>query len=246
MNRVIFPIISLVGFASLLLLYLAGAGFKSGTFELGQAFTLLRYCAFGGIASVGIVIFYLLWQRPMGIQLGVLFLSALAGLAAFYLPYRQQQIAASVPPIHDITTNINNPPQFVAVIPLRASAPNPHEYLGGETSELQREFYPDIMSRVYVQSPSEVFAAATDVVSEMGWDLVDANEADGRIEATDTTPWFGFKDDVVIRLEAESANSTVLDIRSKSRIGRSDIGVNANRIRTFTAELNAKLMVEIR
>jgi hypothetical protein len=206
----------------------------------------MRYCAFGGIASVGIVIFYLLWQRPIGAQLGVLFLSALAGLAAFYLPYRQQQIAASVPPIHDITTNINNPPQFVAVVPLRASAPNPPEYLGGETSVLQREFYPDIMSRVYVQSPSEVFAAATDVVSEMGWDLVDANEADGRIEATDTTPWFGFKDDVVIRLEAESANSTVLDIRSKSRIGRSDIGVNANRIRTFTAELNAKLMVEIR
>jgi uncharacterized protein (DUF1499 family) len=176
--------------------------------------------------------------------LGVLFLSALAGLAAFYLPYRQQQIAGMVPPIHDITTNINNPPQFVAVIPLRASAPNPPEYLGGETSQLQREFYPDIMSRVYVQSPSEVFVAVTDVVGELGWDLVDADEGDGRIEATETTPWFGFKDDVVIRLEASSANSTVLDIRSKSRIGRSDIGVNANRIRTFTAALNAKLMVE--
>jgi uncharacterized protein (DUF1499 family) len=204
----------------------------------------MRYCAFGGIASVGVVIFYLLWQRPMGIRLGVLFLSALAGLAAFYLPYRQQQIAGMVPPIHDITTNINNPPQFVAVIPLRASAPNPPEYLGGETSQLQREFYPDIMSRVYVQSPSEVFVAVTDVVGELGWDLVDADEGDGRIEATETTPWFGFKDDVVIRLEASSANSTVLDIRSKSRIGRSDIGVNANRIRTFTAALNAKLMVE--
>jgi uncharacterized protein (DUF1499 family) len=73
---------------------------------------------------------------------------------------------------------------------------------------------------------------------------VDADEGDGRIEATETTPWFGFKGDVVIRLEARSANSTVLDIRSKSRIGRSDIGVNANRIRTFTAALNAKLMVE--
>jgi uncharacterized protein (DUF1499 family) len=180
----------------------------------------------------------------MGTQLGVLFLSALAGLTAFYLPYRQQQIAASVPPIHDITTNISNPPQFVAVVPLRASAPNPAEYLGGETSVLQREFYPDIMSRVYVQSPSDVFAAVTEVVSELGWDLVDAAEAEGRIEATGTTPWFGFKDDVVIRLQAGSANSTILDIRSKSRVGRSDIGVNANRIRTFTTTLNAKLMVE--
>lgn len=243
MNKVILPIISLVGFISLLLLYLAGTGFKSGTFELGQAFNIMRYCAYGGIASVGVVIFYLLWQRPQGLQLGVLFISALAGLTAFYLPYRQQQIAATVPPIHDITTNINNPPQFVAIVPLRASAPNPPEYLGGETSQLQRQFYPDIMSRVYVQPPEEVFAVAADVIGEMGWELVDANMAEGRLEATDTTQWFGFKDDVVIRLQAGPASSTVLDVRSKSRIGRSDIGVNANRIRAFTAALNEKLMV---
>lgn len=243
MNKVILPIISLVGFISLLLLYLAGTGFRSGAFELGQAFNIMRYCAYGGIASVGVVIFYLLWQRPQGIQLAVLFVSALAGLTAFYLPYRQQQIAATVPPIHDITTNISNPPQFVAVVPLRASAPNPPEYLGGETAQLQRQFYPDIMSRVYVQPPQEVFAIVGEVISEMGWELVDANMADGRLEATDTTQWFGFKDDVVIRLEAGPANSTVLDIRSKSRIGRSDIGVNANRIRAFTAALNEKLMV---
>ena len=146
MDRVIFPIISLVGFLSLLLLYIAGVGFKSGAFELGQAFILMRYCAFGGIASIGVIIFYLLWQRPMGIRLGVLVLSALSGLTAVYLPYQQQQIAGMVPSIHGITTDINNPPQFVAVVPLHADSPNPPDYLGGETSELQREFYPDIMS----------------------------------------------------------------------------------------------------
>jgi hypothetical protein len=74
MDRAIFPIISLVGFLSLLLLYIAGVGFKSGAFELGQAFILMRYCAFDGIASIGVIIFYLLWQRPMGIRLRVLFL----------------------------------------------------------------------------------------------------------------------------------------------------------------------------
>jgi len=149
-----------------------------------------------------------------------------------------------VPPIHDITTNIDNPPPFVAIVPLRASAPNPPEYLGGETAELQREFYPDVMSQVYVQPPEDVFTAVTEVVVDMGWELVDANVADGRIEATDTTAWFGFKDDIVIRLDAGLANSTVMDVRSKSRIGRSDIGVNARRIRAFIAALNEKLMVE--
>lgn len=244
MNKVVFPIVALVGLSSLLLLYLAGTGYKSGAFELGQAFTLMRYCAYGGITGVGLVIFYLIWQRPAGLQVLVLFISALAGLGAFYLPYQQQQIAAKVPPIHDITTNTENPPRFVAIVPLRAGAPNPPDYLGGETAELQRQFYPDILSRVYVQSPEEVFSAVTEVIAEMGWEMVDANAGDGRIEATDTTRWFGFKDDVVIRLEAGPANSTVLDMRSKSRIGRSDIGVNANRIRSFTAALNEKLMVE--
>lgn len=241
MNKVIFPIITSIGFLSLIMLYLAGVGFSGGNFELSQAFTLLRYAALLGITSTALVIFYLLWQRPAGIQVFVLFLSALAGLTAFYMPYRQQQIAQTVPPIHDITTSIVNPPAFVAIAPLRASAPNPAEYLGGETSELQRQFYPDIMSRVYIQSPDEVFAAVTEVAREMAWEIVDADRAEGRLEATDTTKWFGFKDDVVVRMVAGNANSTIVDVRSKSRVGRSDIGVNANRIRDFLTRLNSKL-----
>jgi len=244
MNKVIFPIVSLLGFLALLLLYLAGTGYVNGVFELGQAFTIMRYCAYAGITSVGLVIFYLLWQRPVGLKVLILFLSALAGLTAFYLPYRQQQIASQVPPIHDITTSIASPPQFVAIVPLRADAPNPPEYLGGETSELQRQFYPDIMSLVYIHSPEEVFSAVTDVATALGWEIVDANLADGRVEATETTKWFGFKDDVVVRLTRGTADSTILDVRSKSRVGRSDIGVNAKRIRTFTSLLNARLGVE--
>jgi len=244
MNKVVIPLVAGLGVLSLIMLYLAGTGYKSGTYELGQAFTIMRYCAYGGITSVGLAIFTMVWQRPSGPPLLALFLSALAGMTAFYLPYRQQQIATQVPPIHDITTNIDNPPEFVAVAPLRASAPNPVAYSGPETAALQHEFYPDIMTRVYVQPMDEVFAAVTEEVTEMGWEVVDANLDDGRVEATDTTRWFGFKDDVVIRLESGLADSTVLDMRSKSRVGRSDIGVNANRIRTFTAALNEKLMVE--
>jgi len=241
MNKVIFPIITSSGFFSLIMLYLAGVGFSGGSLELSQAFTLLRYAALLGITSTALVIFYLLWQRPAGIQVFILFFSALAGMTAFYMPYRQQQIAQTVPPIHDITTSIENPPAFVAIAPIRASAPNPAEYLGGETSELQRQFYPDIMSRVYIQSPDEVFAAVTEVAREMAWEIVDADRVEGRLEATDTTKWFRFKDDVVVRMVASNGNSTMVDVRSKSRVGRSDIGVNANRIRDFFSRLNSKL-----
>lgn len=78
------------------------------------------------------------------------------------------------------------------------------------------------------------------VVQELGWELVDSDIVSGRIEATDTTRWFGFKDDVVIRISQEATGS-VIDVRSKSRVGRSDVGVNAKRIETFLDRLQKRL-----
>ncbi len=74
----------------------------------------------------------------------------------------------------------------------------------------------------------------------MGWEMVESSKTDGRIEATATTTWFGFKDDVVIRIRPTEDGSE-LDIRSKSRVGRSDVGKNAERIREFMSELEAQL-----
>ncbi len=67
----------------------------------------------------------------------------------------------------------------------------------------------------------------------MGWKIVDENQAEGRIEATATTRWFGFKDDVVIRIAPSGGNGSRVDVRSVSRVGRSDVGTNARRIRAF-------------
>jgi uncharacterized protein (DUF1499 family) len=73
----------------------------------------------------------------------------------------------------------------------------------------------------------------------MGWDIVARAPADGRLEAVDTSPWFGLRDDIVVRIRAEGTGSRV-DIRSKSRAGESDLGVNARRIRDFIARLKAE------
>ena len=70
----------------------------------------------------------------------------------------------------------------------------------------------------------------------MGWEIVDANPGQGRIEATDATFWFGFKDDMVVRVAPTETGSRV-DVRSLSRVGRSDVGTNAKRIRAFLARL---------
>ena len=149
--------------------------------------------------------------------------------------------AQRVPAIHDISTDVVAPPEFVAVAALRRNAPNPITYDGPETARKQQEAYPDLQTMRISSEASTVHAAALAVVAELGWELqADMVEA-GRIEATETTAWFGFADDVVIRVRAAAA-VTEVDVRSKSRVGNSDLGVNARRIREFRQHLLAKLI----
>jgi len=149
--------------------------------------------------------------------------------------------ARGTPGIHDITTDTDNPPAFVAVVPLRAvDAQNPPEYSGPEAAAAQKQAFPDLQP-LYVSRPANVvFAAARDLVIENGWTLVDANEAEGRIEATAETGWVRFKDDVVIRIQP-GRDQTRVDVRSKSRVGRGDMGTNASRVRDFLGSLQANL-----
>ena len=241
MNKILAPIIAAIGILSLIALYYAGAAYQSGSLDLGGAFGLMRQSAIAGAVGAVLAIVFMVWRRPRGVLLGLLVLGTVMGALAFYLPWNQQRIAQSVPPIHDITTDTVNPPAFVDIVPLRAEAPNPAEYAGAETAELQRAAYPDLQAMEFNDSVVEVFAAAMEVVDDMGWELV-ANEAEeGRIEATATTRWFGFKDDVVIRIQDMDMDGTRVDVRSKSRVGRSDVGANAARIRAFREALTDEL-----
>ncbi len=144
------------------------------------------------------------------------------------------------PAIHDLTTDVSDPPQFAAIVAVREAdnAQNPPEYAGEETAQLQQAAFPDLQTLQLNASPDAVFAAAEQVVAELGWEVVAADPAAGLVEATDTTRWFRFKDDVVIRVRA-SAGGTEVDVRSKSRVGRGDMGANAARIRLFLEQLQA-------
>ena len=136
----------------------------------------------------------------------------------------------SSPKIHDITTSIDNPPTFEAVLPLRQGARNPVDYAAATGAE-QRKGYPDIVPLTLSLPPAAAFARALDAARAMGWDIV-ASKPDTRIEATDTTLLFGFKDDVVVRVAPQGSGS-VIDVRSLSRVGGSDFGTNAQRVRSY-------------
>jgi uncharacterized protein (DUF1499 family) len=218
------------------LLILAGLGTRIGLWSFGTGFTVLRWAAYVGIAAVLLALFFLLILRPRGTVLASLAGALLIGAITFAVPWQQLRTARSVPPIHDITTDLGNPPEFVAVLPLRADAPNSTVYEGEEIAAQQRAAYPDIAPLFFETSTSAVFTQALDAARAMGWEIVAADSTAGRIEATATTRWFGFKDDVVVRITPDGSRTRV-DVRSLSRVGGSDVGANAARIRKYMARL---------
>ena len=170
--------------------------------------------------------------------------AAAAGLlsaAALVVPLANILPALDAPPIHDITTDPDDPPRFEAVAPLRAGAPNPLDYGGPSLAAAQRAAYPDVLPLVVDSPPSTVLAAARSVAMELGWEIVAMDPARGVLEATATTFWFGFQDDVAVRVRPTQCGNALVDVRSISRVGVGDLGANADRIRAFLARLPAAL-----
>jgi uncharacterized protein (DUF1499 family) len=218
------------------LLIIAGLGTRIGLWSFGTGFTVLRWAAYAGVGAVLLAVFFLVLLRPRGAVLASLSVALLIGTVTFALPWQQRRTARTVPPIHDITTDLGDPPAFEAILPLRADAPNSAEYEGEEIAAQQRAAYPDITPLYLEAAPGAAFTQALDAARGMGWEIVSADSTRGRIEATATTRWFGFKDDVVVRITADGSRSRV-DVRSVSRVGRSDVGANAARIRKYLARL---------
>jgi uncharacterized protein (DUF1499 family) len=220
-----------------LAMILAGVGSRLEWWHFRTGFTILIGSAYAalGAAAVSVLSLFTAARRP-GPAIWTAIGGLALGLAVAWVPWSWQQAAKRVPPIHDITTDTANPPQFVAILPLRKDAPNPVEYGGPDVAKLQQFAYPDIVPASLLMTPDEAFDHALMAVNELGWRVVAADRAARRIEAVDTTRWFGFKDDIVIRITPEEKRARV-DIRSLSRVGKSDVGANAARIRKFLEKL---------
>ena len=219
-----------IAVAAALMLLVAGPGTRFGLWHFSTGLLLMRWALFVGLAAAALAVILFVIPKTRAGNATTLAIALLVGLGTAWVPWNGYQIATSVPAIHDITTDTIDPPLFVAVLPLRADAPNPPEYSGEDVALQQRESYPDIKTLLLDTTPDETFRRALEAAEKMGLEIVAAEPLEGRIEATATTTWFGFKDDVVIRVAADDTGSRV-DIRSKSRVGRSDVGANAARIR---------------
>jgi len=220
---------------------LSGIGYRMDLWHFRTGFMIIRWAFFGALAAVLLSIVGLIIARGKPRQVLLTGLVALVvGAVTAYIPWSWKQTLDAHPYIHDITTDVQNPPKFVAVIALRKEGDHTVEYDGPEVAEQQRQAYPDIITLIIPSEKDKIFAVAEAALRAMKLKVVDVNAAEGRIEATHTSMLYGFTDDVVVRIVADGAGSRV-DVRSKSRVGRSDLGQNAKRIRVFLRELQAKL-----
>ena len=210
---------------------LAPLAYRVGA-PLGLAFLLLA----GGFlaAAVGGLLLVLRMVRRTGLrdrEAGAA-LAAVVVVGAF--PLAALLSGGGVPPIHDITTDTDDPPAFVAAVPLNTPGRTDYDPV---VAEQQRAAYPDLGPAMLPAAPADAFDRALAVVDEMGWELLAADAVDLRIEATDRSFWFGFPDDVVVRVAADGEAGSRVDVRSLSRVGGGDLGVNARRVREFVAAL---------
>jgi uncharacterized protein (DUF1499 family) len=210
--------------------------YRLGVLPLGVAFA----CFAGGIAigslsalAIGISLIRTGVDRKK--LFATIALSVITSVVA--MPWISVVAAVGAPAIHDITTDMSDPPRFVEAVQYVGLGRT--DYGGEELAKQQREAYPDIAPILVTESPDEAFNLALEVTRDMGWKVIAADARDQRIEATDTTFWFGFVDDIVIRIRPEGIGSRI-DVRSLSRVGVGDLGANASRIRRYRDALTAR------
>jgi uncharacterized protein (DUF1499 family) len=219
----------------------AGPGRQLALWDYTVGFKILEWAAYVGLAAAGVSLIGMFFAWGIGrrrlIIVGIVG-TAIGALVAFW-PWALQRAFREAPPLYDITTDTANPPRFVAALELRkAGSRLPAEYPANFAGQ-QQKAYPDIKPALLKLPPDEAFGMMLRLARETrGWTVHTAVPAEGRIEAVAKTLWFGFEDDVVIRIVAMDGGSRV-DVRSTGRLGRRDGGMNARRVQAFLKKVNA-------
>jgi uncharacterized protein (DUF1499 family) len=230
---------------ALSLLALAPLGWRLGLWPYG--FGLYSMIPASGFVAAAAVILSVLilareWSQLRLRHLCMLFTAVALGSALVYVPAQYWHTRTTVPAIHDISTDTDDPPTFSAVLAARAGErANSFDDRGPQLAQLQKAAYPDLAPVISRLPVTRAFNEALHVAESMpGWTIVASDVNAGRIEASQQSRWFRFTDDIAIRVVGNEAGSRI-DMRSASRLGRSDYGVNAERIRAYMGALRKRI-----
>lgn len=245
---------SRTAFAAVVLAALAGAaavaGVRLGLLTDKGGRTLMIPATLLGLAALALA---LAWLRSAlarnegeGKRLGLIAL--LGSLAFLYSPITYVYYGYKLLPIHDITTDPQDPPQFVALAKIHPANDRTFDgarkisYKGKQVTvayAIQEEYGSQAGQFItkphaaLLVSPQKTFWRSFEVAKKLGWTIVDASEKDLRIEATDRSLWFGRISDIVIRVRPAGTTGSRVDVRSESRDGEIDHGRNAARLKAF-------------
>jgi hypothetical protein len=210
-------------------LLLSGPGTRAGWWDFKTG--LLMFAGALILGVLALLISGIVWLRTRPNRVAAV--AAIVGLLIALVPLVQIAAARGKPPIHEVSTDLADPPRFSAVLPLRAGFPNKiGDRVDEATARAQRTAYPDLTTIDVPLAADAAFTKAVEAAKTMQWEIVSLRPADGIIEATATTAWFGFHDDVVVRIRSAGSHSRI-DVRSVSRVGRGDAGKNADRVRHY-------------
>lgn len=226
-----------------------GTSYRMWDYHVGLLKIFPVSLAFGAVAfllGLAWAVAAMLLNKGVSARYGATaFVGAIVFLA---VPVDDIVMSRILPPIHDISTDNEHPPEFVALLTQRPGAENSPDYDGPKivmmngkpstVTALQKKYYAQIKPIGQLEPPEKLFVHALATARDMGWTIVAADPDAGRIEATDTTFFFGFTDDIVIRVKPAGMGAR-LDIRSKSREGQTDIGRNAARIHDYAKKLTS-------
>ncbi len=223
-----------------ILVFVSGPfGYKFLGVGLQSSLVAVLIAVFGGLIlsiSSGFFLFKSI-RNSMNLNRNLCAISLLVSLLPLIIMAPQILAAVSVPPIHDITTDTENPPSFLEAKLFNDGSKNSSDY-GDATWPAERlaattlTAYPELRPINSSLKMPEAVEKSRVVLQSMGLEIVSVDAEGGRLEAVDTSFWFGFKDDLVVRIQ-ETSNGVRIDIRSKSRVGQSDLGVNAKRVLAF-------------
>ena len=223
-----------------------GAGRDLWHFRVG--FKILEYAIYAGAAGilVAIAALFFAWRARPRLALLNLLAIVVAGLFLAFVG-NQIRIARSVPAIHDISTNLDDWPRFYRLTVRDDNLENVPDLGRPELAAMEprerwkaihREHYGDIATIRVPWSVEETIARARALAEERGWEIVTTDPEAGILEAVDTSLFFRFKDNVIVRVRpVTEGGGSVVDMRSISQVGVSDVGVNARRVRSFLSDL---------
>lgn len=219
----------LLGTSTLATALLAGIGTRQGWWHFTQGLRWAEWAAYGAALALLLSLAGLVQARAGRRRRGFMpaLLGTLTALPLVALAIQWEYAARAYPPINDISTDTQDAPVFWDM-------PIATDYPGGAVAEQQRAAYPDLAPLTLALAPARAYESALAVVQAQGWDIVSTMPEEGRIEATARSRLYGFVDEIAIRVAADGGGARI-DVRSRSRTGRIDRGVNAKRIRAYLA-----------